>query len=145
MQPVPRSITTSFITPISSPWGDFTFVPINLLTWTVVLWVCAEMEASAAPRKASVTPNNSDVFISDKVWAQKNRQSRKKESRRSSVADGKNWRDHQNAFLVSFMPPSRCLALCLLMGWRFKEFAEHPRRWPRANSICWQPVSAAAK
>jgi hypothetical protein len=27
MQPVLRSITTSLIVPISSPWDDFTFVP----------------------------------------------------------------------------------------------------------------------
>jgi hypothetical protein len=68
MHPVLLSIMTSLITPISSPCEDFTFVPTSLLTWTVVLWVCAEVETMAAPRTASIAPNERNVFISDWDW-----------------------------------------------------------------------------
>src|SRR6266566_9454818 len=74
MQPVFRSSTTSLITPISSPCDDFTFVPTILLAWTyvvllvVVLWVCANVEATAKPKKAIVAVSMIDVFMSDKSF-----------------------------------------------------------------------------
>ena len=74
MQPVFRSSTTSLITPISSPCDDFTFVPTILLAWTyvvllvVVLWVWANVEATAKPKKAIVAVSMIDVFMSDKSF-----------------------------------------------------------------------------
>src|ERR1051325_4355722 len=51
------------MTPTSSPFSVFTVLPIILVVWTYVVWLCAFSDAIASPSSAAPCWMNVFVFI----------------------------------------------------------------------------------